>query len=235
MIAPPAKSSTFAFGDNPSVAVISLWTPTDFIAKKLDKKHYGIIGNLYSGERGIDTLVRSLLASPEITHLVITGVDTANSGKVLADFFEKGFTEGKTKDTNSPVWKINSAYEGYIDVDIPKEALDELRQSIQVIHWDFNTPYDASRLKPVQRTHEKKVFEKKSAFEKKYFGEQSTYVFRSSKFIEAYLRSLISITRFGLVQDGARKLFNSVFVLSTETKNDPAYTDALGFSSEDVL
>ncbi len=228
------KSNTFSFGDNSSVAVVSLWTPTEVVAQKLGKENYGIIGNLYSGERGIDTLVRSLSAHPEITHLIVTGVDTAKSGQVLLDFFEKGFSEGQTKDIHSRVWKINSEFEGYIETDIPRESLETLRTTIQIVQWDFKTPFDPALLKPVSKKRNKQVFEKKTSFQKKYFGEVTTHVFRSDRFMEACLHSFASLIRFGQKTADKSKLFNAVFVLENETGKDIPFTEDLGFSRLDA-
>ena len=44
-------------------AIITLWTMKDAVAKKIDKKEYAVIGQLYNAERGIDVLVRSLMSA----------------------------------------------------------------------------------------------------------------------------------------------------------------------------
>ena len=115
------------------VAVVTGWTPRQFIEKKLTFE-YAAIGNLYSATRGISFLIRNLLYNPQVRYLVILDAtrEDENSGAVecLWDFFTDGVTLGKT-DTLRESWVINSTITGYIDKEIPLGVLDQLRENIQ--------------------------------------------------------------------------------------------------------
>ena len=118
------------------IAICTGWTPAKSVASKLDPSDYAVIGNLYSASRGINFLVRNLLANPCVRHLVVMNStrEDKNSGSVqcLQDFFENGVYRGKN-DVGNPCWVIDSLVKGYIDIDIPLEVLNQLRSSISVV------------------------------------------------------------------------------------------------------
>lgn len=117
------------------LVVVTGWTPRDYVAKHLNPDTYAAIGQLYNPTRGINFLVRNLLANPGIRWLVSLGVtrEDTNAGAVqcLADFFTHGVTKGLS-DTGRVCWVINSKVVGYIDFDIPLYDLEVLR--IRIAH-----------------------------------------------------------------------------------------------------
>lgn len=126
------------------IAICTGWTPAKSVASKLDPFDYAVIGNLYSPSRGINFLVRNLLANPHVRYLVTMNLtrEDKNSGSVqcLKDFFQNGVYKG-TNDVRKECWVINSLVKGYIDIDIPLEVLNQLRFSIILIpvpnfEWD---------------------------------------------------------------------------------------------------
>jgi thymidylate synthase len=231
----PAESKTniLIFGDNPSVAIVTLWTPVEMVASRLSKKDFGIIGNLYNAERGLDALIRSLLSDPQIKHLVITGSDMGKSGQVLRDFFENGFTKGKTRDTGIDCWRINSKFEGCLGLDIPQTALEELRTSVRVYLWDFTQPFQTIRFESPLHNRKKQVFEKKTVFVKKYFSEPAAFIFRSTGFLEAWFLSLDSLLKLGRKDNKKKKLFHVVFTFLLNSEKPLLLPDFLPFSADD--
>ena len=115
------------------IAICTGWTPAKSVAAKLDPSDYAVIGNLYSASRGINFLVRNLLANPHVRYLVVMDLtqEDKNSGSVqcLKDFFENGVYKGKN-DVGKECWVIDSLVKGYIDIDIPLEVLNQLRSSV---------------------------------------------------------------------------------------------------------
>jgi thymidylate synthase len=115
------------------IAICTGWTPAKSVAAKLDPSDYAVIGNLYSASRGINFLVRNLLANPHVRDLVVmdSTQEDKNSGSVqcLKDFFENGVYKGKN-DVGKECWVIDSLVKGYIDIDIPLEVLNQLRSSV---------------------------------------------------------------------------------------------------------
>lgn len=118
------------------IAICTGWTPAKSIASKLDPSDYAVIGNLYSASRGINFLVRNLLANPHVRDLVAMDLTREDkiSGSIqcLKDFFENGVYRGKN-DVGKECWVIDSLVKGYIDIDIPLEVLNQLRFSVSVV------------------------------------------------------------------------------------------------------
>lgn len=105
------------------------------IAKHLSPEEYAVIGQLYSPTRGINLLLRNLLANPHVRFLVVLNATkedrNAGASKCLLDFFQHGFQEGRS-DTGKSCWIICSEIPGYIDIEVDRSALEQLRQSFVV-------------------------------------------------------------------------------------------------------
>lgn len=114
--------------------VVTGWMVKSVVAKKLESHTYAGIGQLYSPTRGINFLIRNILANPHVTALVILNATredkNAGSCSCLADFFRHGATEG-VSDTGVKCWVINSPITGYIDIEISEGALNLLRDSVK--------------------------------------------------------------------------------------------------------
>jgi len=114
-------------------AVVTGWTPIKAIAPHLDPAHYAVIGQLYSASRGIDFLVRNLLANPHVIRVILLDATkedkNAGSVKSLFHFFTFGFEKG-TSESGKECWVIPSIPAGYIGGDIPKDALNLLRDKV---------------------------------------------------------------------------------------------------------
>lgn len=219
---PLYKASRLIYGNPEShVGIITLWTKAKELEKKVSKENYAVMGNLYSAERGLDLLVRNLLANPQITNIVVTGVDFSKSGIVLADFFEKGFYRGKTDTTEKSCWRVHSDYEGYIDIDIPKHALEALRKSINVVQVPDIAKFDFFSLKKPAYKREKQVFLKKEEVSRKYVGEDIGYIIRGDTIAECWLKVLDTVLKFGKVSgthydDQQKEVVNLMSIISEE-------------------
>ncbi|WP_267383616.1 thymidylate synthase [Cyanobacterium sp. uoEpiScrs1] len=116
------------------VAIIAGWTVRQSISKYLKPEDYAVIGNLYSPTRGISPLVRNLLANPHVRYLVILQItkEDKNAGgcQCLLDFLQQGCKQG-ISDTGKNIWVINSTIRGYIDIEIPADVSENLRQSLK--------------------------------------------------------------------------------------------------------
>ena len=128
-------------------ALITGWTVKQSLAKHLNLDEYAVIGNLYSPTRGITPLLRNLLANPHVRFLVVLSAtkEDRNAGgcECLLDFFRHGFAKGES-DTGRECWTICSSIPGYIDSEIPAQALHHLRQSLE---WqEAQSITDAARL-----------------------------------------------------------------------------------------
>jgi thymidylate synthase len=135
---PPHKPNQLLYGTG-QTAVVTGWTVKQAIAKHLSSSEYAVIGQLYSPTRGINLLIRNLLANPHVRFLVVLNAtkEDRNSGATscLLDFFEHGFVAGSS-DTGKHCWVIRSAIPGYIDIEVDASALEHLRRSLIVQEVD---------------------------------------------------------------------------------------------------
>ncbi len=131
---PLHKPNQLIFGRGQTAAIAG-WTLQQAIAKYLHPDEYAVIGQLYSPTRGINLLIRNLLANPHVRFLValIATKEDRNAGgcECLLDFFRHGFVEGKS-DTGKSCWVIRSKIPGYIDLEIDAAVLEHLRRSLVV-------------------------------------------------------------------------------------------------------
>jgi len=235
------SSNRLIYGNNNHVGIITLWTMARDVAEKVDKSKYSVIGQFFSAERGLDIMVRNLLANPQITNLVITGIDFSRSGKVLKDFFEKGFYKGETEITGKSVWRIQSEHPGYIELDIPEEVLNELRESINVA-WVTNIKdFDPSKLQVPPRKRQKRVFIKKEEeIENRYVAEDTGFVLRGRTIAEVWLKILDTILKFGEdtkthYEADQRELLNLISVITDEDPNNLFMPEWLPFEKSHFM
>ncbi len=217
-----SSSSSLIIGDPEGhVGIITLWTKSKSVAETLDPKKYCVIGQLFSAERGLDILVRNLLANPQITNLVVTGVDFSKSGIVLEDFFRNGFERGVTDLTEKPCWRVKSKFPGYIELDIPEEALNQLRQSISAIRATDINSVDFGSLERPGKTREKQVFEKLAEKVRQYQGEYTGHVLRGKTVAEVWIKLIDLIMKFGRVSgthynDQQKEIIDLLTVITEE-------------------
>jgi len=115
--------------------IVTGWTLREAIARYLQPHEFAGIGQLYSPTRGISFLVRNLFCNPHVRSVITIDATQAdrNAGgcQCLVDFFQHGVEPGQT-DTGRDCWRIRSAIVGFIDPEIPAEAIAQLRQSVTV-------------------------------------------------------------------------------------------------------
>ena len=220
------SSSSLIIGDpEGSVGIVTLWSKAKEIANKIDPSKYCVIGQLFSAERGLDFLIRNLLANPQITNLIITGVDFSKSGIVLMDFFKNGFEKGVQDVTEKSCWRVKSQYPGYIDLDIPEEDLNLIRETVNTIQVPAIEKLDFSTLQKPAKTRHEKIYMKKEEFVKHYVGEYDAHVVRGKTIAEAWLKILDTILKFGKLSgthydEQQKELLNILSVISEEDPNN---------------
>ena len=237
------SSSSLVFGNPESnVAIVTLWSKVSWIAEKVDKSKYAVMGQLFSAERGLDPLIRNLLANPHITNIIITGVDFSKSGIVLKDFFEKGFFKGKTELTGKECWRVDSAYPGYIGPDIPENVLNELRETVKVKWVHKIEEFDPASLEVPEKKRGRHEFVKKEEEikENKYVGEDAVYVVRGKTIAEVWLKILDTIMKFGKedathYDEYQKEILNLVSVITGEDPDSLFIPEFLPFDAKHIM
>src|SRR3990167_7429716 len=115
-----------------NVGVATLWMPKESVAAQLPKGSYSVCGQLYT-KRGINPLLRNILANPKIAYIVLCGVDRQGSGEALVRFFEGGVDEKSGKSGELLGWKIIGDDEALLEKEIPLEAFESVRKNVQIL------------------------------------------------------------------------------------------------------
>lgn len=233
------KGTRLIYGNPDSnVGIVTLWSKPKEMAAKIDSMNYAVLGPLYSAERGLDLLIRNLLANPQITNIIVTGVDFSKSGIVIMDFFESGFYLGKTDTTEKPCWRVNSKYEGYIDLDIPEDDLNVIRKTVKAIRVQDIEKLDFSSLhNDAKRT--KKIYIKKEETTKQFIGEYEGHVIRGKTVAECWLKILDRILKFGKesgthYDDKQKEIMNLLSIITDEDPNNLYIPDYLPSDKQHV-
>ncbi len=242
---PKFKSSQLICGGG-HVGIVTGWTVKEFVAKKLHHDEYAIIGQLYSAMRGIDFVVRNLLWLTNISHLVIISATkedrNAGSSQCLADFFAHGVTAGVTS-AGKKAWQINSAVLGFIDQEIPLDALNDLRQNLTVqIVYELTEAIDLVRdfaqIPPAHRLNrgEPQDFPKLNQNIKPVIGERFGHRIEGKTIAETWVKILHRIRNSGTSRPTAYdSLWQEVINLTTIITDEPEagyYPDYLPVSRE---
>lgn len=243
MYKPICKQNQLILGEG-DTAFITGWYPKKNLLKSLELHHieYGVIGNLYSSQRGIDFLIRNLLANPQITRTFLLACtkedENIKSVSCLWDFFQYGVSLKNDK------WIINSATEGYIDTDIPLESLNKLRTTIEYpIYCDKNTMIrditatNMYKLAP-KAVREIEVYPKIETTEKTIVGELYGHRIEGKTIAEAWVKLLYLIRRQGKLNptgyDGFWQELINLTVVVTDEPEAYHFTDYLPVDEEAI-
>jgi len=105
-----------------NVAICTLWTRKEFIAKAIDMNKVAVIGNLYTVD-GINYLIKNVLANPIIRYIILIGEDLMSSGESFIEFMLNGIDEN---------YKIRNA-QAYISKSIPRHFIEAFRNGVKII------------------------------------------------------------------------------------------------------
>src|SRR3989338_6356621 len=82
---------------NSNVGVVCHWTRKELITAGLDKNTYAAVGQLYSRDLGVSSIIRNVLAHPYLDRLVLCGnegtIEETKSSKALLNLVDNGVDE----------------------------------------------------------------------------------------------------------------------------------------------
>ena len=116
-----------------NVAICSLWTLKEIVAKEVSRDKFAIAGQLYYNE-GVNYLIRSVLSNPNIRYILLCGVDISKSGEVLLKLMESGV------DANHQVAGANFS----VEKQIPHDAIEAFRKNVTVV--DMRNVVDSKKI-----------------------------------------------------------------------------------------
>ncbi|MBI4639245.1 MAG: hypothetical protein HY731_01035 [Candidatus Tectomicrobia bacterium] len=220
---PVYQKSKIILGHNPRspVGVVTLWTRRDQVARGLNAGTFQAVGNLYSGYRGLDPLVRNVLANPQIRYLVVCGTDSTESGRALVDLIERGFKKGYDSQ-GKECWLVESDTEGKIDIEVEASAIEQLRKEVSLVDLRGVTdprevrnaveqiPQDLAPFLP-----EPLLFPKAEPDTEVYPSEPTAHVVRGKAITEVWVKLLNEVIRFGTREKKNRGEWKELLDLTT--------------------
>jgi len=224
MFHPIYKENQLIFGNPKSqCGIVTLWSHRKNIVKELPPDSFAAVGQLYSASRGLDPLVRNLLANPSITHLMVYGRDLSKSGEILEDFFNVGVLE-YTTEHGITCWRVkSSAGNGFIDYEVSIEAINVLRNSVKLLRCASLEELleNVKNIEPVSVRGKSFVFQKKEVSLDFYPSEETSITVRGGTVADVWLKVLDNITRFGTVTEThydsrQKEIVNFISVVSSE-------------------
>jgi len=216
-----------------AVAVTTLWSKKEKVAEGVPRELFAVMGQLYSPTRGLDPLVRNLIANPSIRHLVVTGRDFSGSGVALRDLFRSGVERGKTT-LGQECWRVKSSVEAYIDIEVAEGAIEDMRANValhEVALADVLATLKALAKEPARLCSERRIFPKCEHVATVCPSPDTVHVVRAGTVAAAWVEILDRIMRFGresATHYGTRQkeVLDLVTVVDAEDPNNlyvPAY------------
>jgi len=191
---------------NSNVGVCTLWSEKDQIKSKIPEEYYAILGNLYSA-KGLEYMIRNVLANPNIRFIVLFGQDMAKSGEQFIQLIN-----GKD-----------------IGLSIGKEHLDLFRKQVKVFDLRKNS-FDGV-LKILKQLKDKKtgpfgepVILKESVSEIAELSNESVnFIIRENQIADAWPRMLDLIMKFGEIKQTQydmreKEVLNTIITISEESQ-----------------
>ena len=150
---PPFLQNQFIFGNERSnVAVCSRWTTRERMKEMMEKdipaimEHVAFVANLYSPQRGLDVIVRNLIACPWIDTIIMTGKDLSGVTKEVNALFGgrlHSIGVDSHQDRTEPIETNELVRDGItwtipgtrlrIGADVPLEEIEKVRDRVTVI------------------------------------------------------------------------------------------------------
>src|SRR3989338_8998082 len=112
-----------------NVGVVCHWTLKDLIARGLNKNTYAAVGQLYSRDLGVSSIIRNVLAHPYIDTLILCG----NEGAIEETKSSKAFLNlmaGGGDNNHCIVGSQNKKKKKKI----PADKIDLFRQRVKIIN-----------------------------------------------------------------------------------------------------
>ncbi|MBN2015392.1 hypothetical protein JW766_00995 [Candidatus Dojkabacteria bacterium] len=236
----PLYYKDFLTVSNPkcNVGVCTLWTPKDKLTNQLDKKSFSLAGQLYS-KRGINFILRNVLANPYINRIVLCGADRSESGEALIKFVKKGIDKK---------YRVIGDKKCEIQRELNKEAIEDFRKNVEVI--DMRGEVDTKKISKVIRGkvagRNLKPWAKPRKFKEtefhaadKFPSEKTAFNIRAGFVWEAWIQILRLIMKFGskkgMIKIGeVKELVNVITVIEKEDPYDPELPGIFNFGKRDL-
>ena len=220
-----------------NLGIATLWMPKENVSDRLDSKSYSVCGQLYT-KRGINAVLRNILANPTIRYLILCGVDRQGSGDALLKFFISGVKADSGKKGELEGFRIIGDNEAFLDKEITREALELVRKSVEIFDLRMRSVEEISKkaksLKKLGPFSDPQTFpEPAKSNIARFPSELSSFKVRRDFVSDAWIDVLKTIDRFGFETEGmyvkVKQVQNLSIVIEKEDPKNPKIYDYLNF------
>lgn len=221
-----------------AVGVAVMWTERQVVADILKNIDYCAIGNLYSSA-GISAMIRNVFANPNIRKIVLWGADLSRSGQALVEFMKNGVDEN--------YFIIGDEKKGQIEKEIPREAIDLFRKSVEVINLrgkpvsELQKTIEQYNHKAQQPFSDPQIFPTSRPKPFTYPSEQIGIRVHGNTAAQTWLRILNNIMRYGrnkttryTQENELKELLNVMAVVYNEDPDNPYLPAFFPFAKKDL-
>ena len=218
-----------------STALVTLWTVKEKICHAIPAKYFSVAGQLYS-KRGINFLLRNILANPSIRTIVICGRDETKSGQALLAFVKNG-VDAK--------YQVRGADNLLIDREIPLEQVELLRRKVKFIDLIGND--DPAKISAVvRRIKHRPPFARPKVFPMPRVStarclpaEAGIQTVRGRSVSTVWPALLRRLMRFGVESrhfhgSQVKEIFNLTAVVTGENSSKPKLIPEFGFNATEL-
>lgn len=220
-----------------NVGLVTLWTPVQTIVSKVNKEQFCLAGQLYS-KRGINFIIRNILANPQIDTLVICGSNLSGSAEAMINFIKFGIDEEHN------VINVDKAP---IDKEIDSKALELFRTNVRIIDLvgEFKGDTVQQKLNAINTSgivpwSSPQIFpDPEPVVADKFPSEKSNFLIRSGYIRDAWPQILRHIMKFGskkgMIKVGeVKELVNVITVIEEENPYKPDIPEWFNFTKDDL-
>lgn len=230
------KDKLHVANKNSNVAVVTLWTPMQAVLPFLDQTKFCLGGQLYS-KRGINFIIRNILANPIINTIIVCGANRSESAEALINLIEKGVdSENNVKDVDKAP----------IDKEIDLMALEKFRKNVKIINMVGNSSFKSVQEEINKLNKKTKAWSAPEIFAEaepitadKFPSEKTVFTIRGAYIKDVWPQILRHIMKFGskkgMIKVGVvKELVNIVSVIEDEDPYKPEIPDWFPFNKADL-
>lgn len=218
------------------IGIVTLWSKKEIYIERLHEVDYNSIGQLYSREEGLSSLVRNLLSNKNITDLVMVGTDLNNCSDALISLFENG--------VESENVVICDKY-SKIDDEVSKDAIERLRENV-TLHNLRDIKDKEGLIKALDEIKKRGPYGDFETFKEpelkspdRFPSDNSVYKVRGKTIYDTWVKILSIINNFGEIKesqygDPQKEVISLVSVVTDEDPDNPNLNEDFGFTREEL-
>jgi len=193
-------------------------------------------GQLYS-KRGINFILRNMLANSLIDHIVLCGADRSESGEAFLKFMKNGIDKD---------YRVKGDEKCEIHKEIDRKSIGKFRKSVKLIDMRGKVKIGDVRRKIRSIKERKRAWAKPKRFKEnkipaaeKFPSEKNSFNLRAGYIWEAWVQILRLVMKFGsrkgMIKIGeVKELINVITVVEKEDPYKPKIADVFDFSKKDL-